>query len=85
MCVCVCVCVQAFIENYPQFRKLSGTATKHVAVVGELSRMVENNKLMALSEVEQDIVSGTDKNNAFRVRNITLLLLLLLLLLFTSY
>ena len=64
----IAVCVQAFIEDYPQFRKLSGTATKHVAVVGELSRMVDKNKLMGLSEVEQDIVTGTDKNTAFKVR-----------------
>jgi len=64
----LCSPFQAFIENYPQFRKLSGTTTKHVAVVGELSRKVESNKLMVLSEVEQDIVTGTDRAAAFKVR-----------------
>ena len=27
-----------FIENYPQFKKMSGTVSKHVTLVSELSR-----------------------------------------------
>ncbi|KAB1260790.1 Vacuolar protein sorting-associated protein 45 [Camelus dromedarius] len=30
--------MKAFVENYPQFKKMSGTVSKHVTVVGELSR-----------------------------------------------
>ncbi len=33
-----------FVENYPQFRAMSGTVSKHVSVVGELSRLVPNGK-----------------------------------------
>ena len=29
-----------FVESYPQFKKMSGTVSKHVTVVGELSRLV---------------------------------------------
>ncbi len=36
-------------------------------MVGELSRMVDQNKLMALSEVEQDLVTGSDKSAAMKV------------------
>ncbi|KAI8480101.1 vacuolar protein sorting-associated protein 45 [Branchiostoma belcheri] len=32
--------MKAFVENYPQFKKMSGTVAKHVTVVGELSRLV---------------------------------------------
>ena len=53
---------QAFIENYPEFRKLSGTVSKHVAVVSELSRVVAEHNLMAVSECEQDIVTQSDRN-----------------------
>uniref|UniRef100_A0A3Q4G3A7 Vacuolar protein sorting 45 homolog n=1 Tax=Neolamprologus brichardi TaxID=32507 RepID=A0A3Q4G3A7_NEOBR len=32
--------LDAFVDNYPQFKKMSGTVSKHVTVVGELSRLV---------------------------------------------
>ncbi|XP_064402056.1 vacuolar protein sorting-associated protein 45-like [Halichondria panicea] len=56
--------MKQFIENYPQFRKLSGTVSKHVAVVSELSRIVNNHQLMGVSETEQDLVTGTDRGKA---------------------
>lgn len=59
---------KAFVENYPQFRKLSGTVSKHVAVVSELSRIVEKSKIMKVSETEQDLVTGSDKSAALKVR-----------------
>jgi vacuolar protein sorting-associated protein 45 len=54
--------MKAFIENYPEFRKLSGTVSKHVAVVSELSRVVAEHHMMAVSECEQDIVTQSDRN-----------------------
>ena len=60
---------QQFIENYPQFRKLSGTVSKHVAVVSELSRLVSEHHLMAVSECEQDLVTGSDKAGAMKVQS----------------
>ena len=54
--------LQAFIENYPEFKKLAGAVSKHVAVVGELSRIVAEHNLMAVSECEQDIVTTSDRN-----------------------
>uniref|UniRef100_A0A0M3K873 Vacuolar protein sorting-associated protein 45 n=1 Tax=Anisakis simplex TaxID=6269 RepID=A0A0M3K873_ANISI len=44
-----------FVEQYPQFRKISGTVSKHVMVVGELSRIVSSNSLLEVSEVEQQV------------------------------
>ncbi|KAJ1919324.1 vacuolar protein sorting-associated protein 45 [Tieghemiomyces parasiticus] len=47
--------MKRFVENYPEFRKLSGNVTKHVTVVGELSRRVEQQALLAQSELEQSL------------------------------
>ena len=42
--------------------------SKHVAVVSELSRLVSEYHLMAVSECEQDLVTGSDRANAMKVR-----------------
>ncbi|KAI6191907.1 Vacuolar protein sorting-associated protein 45 [Aphelenchoides bicaudatus] len=52
--------MKRFVEQYPQFRKISGTITKHVQIVGELSRLVAAENLLEISELEQSIVSGGD-------------------------
>jgi len=49
-----------FVENYPQFKKMSGTVSKHVTLVSELSRLVARRNLLAISELEQELVSGGD-------------------------
>jgi len=50
--------MRRFIEEYPEFSKLGGNVSKHVALVGELSRLVERDRLMEVGEVEQDLASG---------------------------
>ncbi|PFH53987.1 hypothetical protein AMATHDRAFT_73002 [Amanita thiersii Skay4041] len=47
--------MKRFIEEYPEFRKLGGNVSKHVALVGELSRLVGKHKLLELGEVEQGL------------------------------
>ncbi|VDN00717.1 unnamed protein product [Thelazia callipaeda] len=47
-----------FVEQYPQFKKISGTVTKHLTVLGELSRLVSVRNLLEISEVEQHLASG---------------------------
>lgn len=49
--------MKAFVENYPQFKKLSGNVSKHVTVVGELSSMVGRHNLLEVSEIEQELTS----------------------------
>ncbi|KAG5842723.1 hypothetical protein ANANG_G00180740 [Anguilla anguilla] len=56
--------MKAFVDNYPQFKKMSGTVSKHVTVVGELSRLVSDRKLMEVSEVEQELACQNDHSNA---------------------
>lgn len=52
--------MKKFVEDYPQFKKISGTVSKHVSLVGELSNLVQKHNLLGVSEVEQAIVSDGD-------------------------
>ncbi|EJD54450.1 Sec1-like protein [Auricularia subglabra TFB-10046 SS5] len=50
--------MKRFIEEYPEFRKLGGNVSKHVALVGELSRLVAKHKLLEVGEIEQGLATG---------------------------
>ncbi|VDC00704.1 unnamed protein product [Peniophora sp. CBMAI 1063] len=50
--------MKRFVEEYPEFRKLGGNVSKHVALVGELSRLVGRDKLLDLGEVEQGLATS---------------------------
>eukprot|EP00698_Gefionella_okellyi_P006279 TRINITY_DN15664_c0_g1_i1.p1 TRINITY_DN15664_c0_g1~~TRINITY_DN15664_c0_g1_i1.p1 ORF type:complete len:564 (-),score=134.59 TRINITY_DN15664_c0_g1_i1:379-2070(-) len=54
--------MKAFVEEYPEFRKLSGSVSKHVTVMSELSRVVDEDAKMQVSELEQSLacVDGHD-------------------------
>ncbi|KAI8833728.1 Sec1-like protein [Chytridium lagenaria] len=47
--------MKKFMEDYPEFRKLSGNVTKHVTLVGELSRRVDRECLLEVGELEQSL------------------------------
>lgn len=49
--------MKKFVDNYPQFKKFSGTVSKHVAIVGELSRRVQDHNLLEVSETEQTMTT----------------------------
>ncbi|XP_053823265.1 vacuolar protein sorting-associated protein 45 isoform X2 [Vidua macroura] len=59
--------MKAFVENYPQFKKMSGTVSKHVTVVGELSRLVAERNLLEVSEVEQELACQNDHSSALQL------------------
>ncbi|KAF5311601.1 hypothetical protein D9611_009422 [Ephemerocybe angulata] len=50
--------MKRFVEEYPEFRKLGGNVSKHVALVGELSRLVGKDKLLEVGEVEQGLATN---------------------------
>jgi Sec1 family len=50
--------MKRFVEEYPEFRKLGGNVSKHVALVGELSRLVGRDNLLQISETEQNLVGA---------------------------
>ncbi|GFY39525.1 vacuolar protein sorting-associated protein 45 [Trichonephila inaurata madagascariensis] len=58
--------MKAFVETYPQFKKMSGTVAKHVTLVGELSRLVGNHNLLEVSEAEQELACEGDHNESLK-------------------
>lgn len=60
--------MKRFIEEYPEFRKLSGNVSKHVTLVSELSRRVAAENLLEVSELEQSLACNENHNNDLRVR-----------------
>lgn len=59
--------MKSFIENYPQFKKMSGTVSKHVTIIGELSRLVTAFNLLEISEAEQEMVCKSDHSDSLKV------------------
>ena len=60
--------MQRVIENFPEFKQSQRNTTKHFSVMEEIKRIVEGRSLYELSEVEQELASGsqgTNKQNNF--------------------
>ena len=58
--------MKTFIENYPAFKKMSGTVAKHITLVGELSRLVQVNNLLEVSETEQELACHSNHSEALQ-------------------
>lgn len=63
--------MKRFVEDYPEFRKLSGNVSKHVALVGELSRKVGEHNLLDVSELEQSLACNENHSNDLKVGLVT--------------
>jgi hypothetical protein len=59
--------MKKFMEDYPEFRKLSGNVTKHVTLVGELSRRVDRDGLLEAGELEQSLAVSENHSNDLKV------------------
>ena len=59
--------MKRFIEDYPEFRKLSGNVSKHVTLVSELSRRVGSENLLEVSELEQSLACNENHNADVKV------------------
>ena len=60
--------MKRFVEEYPEFRRLSGNVTKHVTLVSELSRRVGTDSLLDVSELEQSL--ACNDNHSQDVKNL---------------
>lgn len=58
--------MKRFVEDYPEFRKLSGNVSKHVTLVGELSRRVGGDGLLDVSELEQSLACSDNHTSDLR-------------------
>ena len=47
--------MKRFVEEYPEFQRLSGNVSKHVTLISELSRQVDRDRLLTISELEQSL------------------------------
>lgn len=56
-----------FVDNYPEYRKMHGNVSKHVTLVTEMSKIVEERKLMLVSETEQELACNGGQGAAFEV------------------
>ncbi|KAG6419755.1 hypothetical protein SASPL_116267 [Salvia splendens] len=54
-----------FVDNYPEYKKMHGNVSKHVTLVTEMSRIVEERKLMLVSQTEQDLACNGGQGAAF--------------------
>ena len=59
--------MKRFVEDFPEFRKLSGNVSKHVTLVGELSRRVRGDGLLDVSELEQSLACNDNHANDVKV------------------
>lgn len=58
--------MQAFMEKFPDLRARSHTVSKHVAIMGELARLVDICSLMDVSQFEQELACSDDQNSHWR-------------------
>ncbi|GAA5939825.1 Vps45p [Sporobolomyces koalae] len=58
--------MKRFIDEYPEFKKLGSNVSKHVALVGELSRLVEKRQLLQVSELEQSLAANESHSQDLR-------------------
>jgi hypothetical protein len=61
--------MKKFVDEYPEVRKLGGNVSKHVALTSELSRLVDQYKLLEVSECEQN-VTCTDRDHSETIANL---------------
>lgn len=54
-----------FVDNFPEYRKMHGNVTKHVTLVTEMSKIVEERKLMLVSQTEQELACNGGQGAAF--------------------
>lgn len=54
--------MKRFIEEFPEFKKLSGNVSKHMTLASELDRRINKLRLWEVSELEQNI-SSHDQHN----------------------
>lgn len=59
--------MKKFIEEYPEFKKVSTRVAKHSAIVLEIGRIVNESHLLDASEAEQRIVMASDATIAMHV------------------
>jgi vacuolar protein sorting-associated protein 45 len=53
---------ESVINKLPEFRRMAGTVSKHIALLTEMGKIVTQRQLMAVSALEQEIVVTTSQS-----------------------
>lgn len=56
-----------FVDNYPEYKRMHGNVSKHVTLVTEMSKIVEERKLMLVSQTEQELACNGGQGAAVEV------------------
>jgi len=57
--------MKRFVENFPEFRKMSGTVSKHVNLLSEMSKLITQRQLMNVSQQEQELACTEGQSAAY--------------------
>ena len=60
--------MKRFVDAYPEFQRLRGNVSKHVALLGELSALVDARRLLTVSELEQSLATRESHASDLKVR-----------------
>lgn len=69
--------MKQFLEEYPEFKKLSHNVNKHITITSELEKQITKNNLWEISHFEQDLSMGKDKDFSNHTEDFTKLKTLL--------
>ncbi|GKY94281.1 hypothetical protein MPSEU_000393900 [Mayamaea pseudoterrestris] len=58
--------MQAFMDRFPELKSQSHVVSKHVAIMGELARLVQVCSLMDVSQLEQELACSDDYQSHWR-------------------
>jgi len=47
--------MQSFVESFPQYKAMSANLTKHLGIVDQMTKLIEQELLYEISEAEQDL------------------------------
>lgn len=58
--------MQKALNSMPEIKKEAGNASKHVDIIGDLSKQINIRKLLMVGELEQTMLSKDQKNDSFK-------------------
>jgi len=59
--------IRRFLDRYPEFRKMGASASKHVALMDEISKYIHAHKMLdSIGKLEQELACHQDPANASR-------------------
>ncbi|CCD25540.1 Vps45p NDAI_0F02220 [Naumovozyma dairenensis CBS 421] len=58
--------IKQFIEKFPEFKKISGNVSKHMAIISELDRQLKIKDIWDISEIEQNLSVFKDDDEDYK-------------------